>query len=80
MKSTPTKALAEAPNPGHFHHYVDEHRRRRQLILQPRLGFSDTEAMRQALQRLCRLSLPRVGTITVDSYTRTVISPDFSDR
>ncbi|WP_433125162.1 methylaspartate mutase [Micromonospora sp. CA-240977] len=40
------------------------------LVVQPRMGFSDTATMRAGLRAVAGLPLPTVGTLTVDSYTR----------
>jgi methylaspartate mutase epsilon subunit len=54
-----------------FSSFVAEHRRRRTLLVQPRLGFSDPAMMRRGLLAVAGAGVPAVGTVTLDSYTRT---------
>ncbi|NBH02658.1 methylaspartate mutase [Amycolatopsis sp. SID8362] len=54
-----------------FSAFVAEHRRRRTLVVQPRMGFSDPAAMRRGLRAVAGAGVPAVGTVTLDSYTRT---------
>ncbi len=58
-------------NHGWFHHFVERQRRAGQLIVQPRMGFSSPAKMRQGLEAVRNLAAPTIGTITLDSYTRT---------
>lgn len=39
-------------------------------VVQPRMGFSDPEAMRQGLTAVKAVGFPACGTLTLDSYTR----------
>ncbi len=41
------------------------------LIVQPRMGFCDFQQMRDGLNRVKQVDAPTVGTITIDSFTRT---------
>ena len=41
-----------------------------QLVVQPRMGFSDPDRMRHGLQRTKFAAACTVGTLTIDSYTR----------
>jgi methylaspartate mutase epsilon subunit len=54
-----------------FHEFIESQRSSDTLILQPRMGFSDFNAMRNGLVAIRSLSNYNViGTITLDSYTR----------
>ncbi|WP_143305924.1 methylaspartate mutase [Chitinophaga vietnamensis] len=55
----------------YFHQYVKEHARQQQLVVQPRMGFSDRSKMRFGLSEVKRLDAPTIGTITLDSFTRS---------
>ena len=61
----------EIPNPGYFHQFIEKQRRRQKLVVQPRMGFSDWRRMRHGLQAVKDHPAPTVGTITVDSFTRS---------
>ncbi|WP_092923238.1 methylaspartate mutase [Actinopolyspora alba] len=54
-----------------FGGYVDSAYRSGDLVVQPRMGFSAPETMRRGLIEVRRSGVPTVGTITLDSYTRT---------
>lgn len=54
-----------------FSSFVAEHRRSRTLLVQPRMGFSDPAMMRRGLHAVAGAGVPAVGTVTLDSYTRT---------
>jgi methylaspartate mutase epsilon subunit len=41
-----------------------------ELVVQPRMGFSDPTTMREGLDRVRAFNGPRVGTMTIDSFTR----------
>src|SRR5580693_361052 len=41
------------------------------LVVQPRMGFTDVDAMRRGLLATRAAAPATIGTITVDSYTRT---------
>lgn len=57
--------------PGAFGTFVASARRTSSLIVQPRMGFGSIEEMRRGLLATRRTSATTVGTITLDSYTRT---------
>ncbi|SFT84380.1 Glutamate mutase subunit E [Actinopolyspora lacussalsi subsp. righensis] len=57
--------------PSSFAGYVDSAYRSGSLIVQPRMGFGDPETMRRGLVEVRRSGVRAVGTITLDSYTRT---------
>jgi methylaspartate mutase epsilon subunit len=59
----------ETMPPGAFSQFVQRSKRDRRLVIQPRMGFSSTTAMREALHAV-RAESDCIGTITVDSYTR----------
>ncbi|MGO4293647.1 hypothetical protein [Chitinophaga sp. RAB17] len=54
-----------------FHNYVKENARNKRLVVQPRMGFSDKTKMRHGLQEVKQLDAPTIGTITLDSFTRS---------
>jgi methylaspartate mutase epsilon subunit len=54
-----------------FSSFVAEQRARGRLIVQPRMGFSDPGSMRRGLEAVRDAGVPAVGTVTLDSYTRT---------
>lgn len=58
-------------NRGYFHDYIERHRTQGALIIQPRMGFSAPAHMRAGLEAMRDCPGPRIGTITIDSYTRT---------
>jgi methylaspartate mutase epsilon subunit len=67
-------ATATGPSPAvgpSFHTFISDARRDRRLVVQPRMGFSDTGAMTAGLRATRAARATTVGTITVDSYTRT---------
>lgn len=55
----------------YFTDYVEEQRSNKRLILQPRMGFSDYTLMRKGLELVHDFLGARIGTITLDSYTRS---------
>src|SRR4051794_41959016 len=57
------------PIPG-FGQYVSRQAKAGQLVVQPRMGFSAAERMREGLQAVKRAAGSTAGTITPDSYTR----------
>jgi methylaspartate mutase epsilon subunit len=63
-------ASERTANPGFFHDYCERQRARGRLIVQPRMGFSSRAKMRRGLEAVRALPAPRIGTITLDSYTR----------
>jgi methylaspartate mutase epsilon subunit len=56
--------------PGTFAAFVAEAHRRGELVVQPRMGFSDPQEMRRGLLATRAARATSVGTITLDSYTR----------
>jgi methylaspartate mutase epsilon subunit len=60
-----------AQSPPYFHDFVTRCARQGQLVVQPRMGFSDAARMRQGLQAVAAAPVPSIGTITLDSFTRT---------
>lgn len=54
-----------------FGDFVAEAERDGQLVIQPRMGFGDLERMRHGLVRTKETDARTVGTLTLDSYTRT---------
>lgn len=54
-----------------FGDFVAEAERAGQLVVQPRMGFGDLERMRHGLVRTKQANARTVGTLTLDSYTRT---------
>lgn len=50
--------------------YVASHKAAGRLVVQPRMGFSAVEKMREGLQAVKNAAPSTVGTITLDSYTR----------
>jgi methylaspartate mutase epsilon subunit len=54
-----------------FGKYVNKMTESGNLVLQPRMGVISPEKMRQGLLQVKRAKAATVGTITVDSYTRT---------
>lgn len=62
------------PTPEHgagFGEFVRAASARGELVVQPRMGFGDPELMRRGLLATKRASAVTVGTITLDSFTRT---------
>ena len=53
-----------------FNHYVTDCSKKGKLVVQPRMGFSDYNLMREGLMRVMNANACTVGTITLDSYTR----------
>jgi methylaspartate mutase epsilon subunit len=53
-----------------FGSYVASHKAAGRLVVQPRMGFSDMERMREGLLAVKHAAPSTVGTITLDSYTR----------
>ncbi|SET96773.1 hypothetical protein [Hymenobacter actinosclerus] len=58
-------------SPAYFHEFVTRCARQGKLVVQPRMGFSDAARMRQGLQAVAHAPVPSIGTITLDSFTRT---------
>ena len=55
---------------GHFQRFIEQARQRRELVVQPRMGFGSLAAMRAGLDAVAGLPCATIGTITLDSYTR----------
>ncbi len=55
---------------GHFQRFIEQARQRRELVVQPRMGFGGLAAMRAGLDAVAGLPCATIGTITLDSYTR----------
>ena len=51
-------------------HYVGVHGAAGRLVVQPRMGLADPEAMAAGIAAVAGLDCPTVGTVTLDSYTR----------
>ncbi|HEV2636487.1 MAG TPA: methylaspartate mutase [Actinocrinis sp.] len=62
--STPTTSTQS------FAAFVNAARGRGEIVVQPRMGFSDPEQMRDGLLATRRARAVSVGTLTLDSYTR----------
>jgi methylaspartate mutase epsilon subunit len=58
-------------NPGYFHLFMERQRAERDLVVQPRMGFGSREKMRRGLEAVKDVAAPTIGTITLDSFTRT---------
>ncbi len=54
-----------------FTEYIKSNSKKNNLILQPRMGVSNPIKMRKGLSLVKQCHSPTIGTITVDSYTRT---------
>src|SRR5690242_6745021 len=50
--------------------YVGVHGAAGRLVVQPRMGMADPEAMAAGIAAVAGLGCPTVATITIDSYTR----------
>lgn len=55
----------------YFHEFIKQQAGEGRLVVQPRMGFSDIARMRTGLEAVKRSGTPAVGTITLDSFTRT---------
>ncbi|MEU6199611.1 methylaspartate mutase [Streptomyces sp. NPDC047061] len=64
-----TAGPASPPVP--FGRFVTQAQARGRLVVQPRMGMSRTDRMRDGLRATRGAAATTVGTITVDSYTRT---------
>ncbi len=53
-----------------FQQFIDEAILSDKLIVQPRMGFSCKESMKNGLIATKNLNIPAIGTITIDSFTR----------
>jgi methylaspartate mutase epsilon subunit len=62
---------AAAWNPGFFHLFIEAQGKKQSLVLQPRMGFSGFAQMRAGLEAVYAIEATTIGTITLDSYTRT---------
>ncbi|MDZ4679092.1 MAG: hypothetical protein SH848_05105 [Saprospiraceae bacterium] len=56
-------------NISYFHEFVNA--TKDTLIVQPRMGFSAFSTMREGLERVKNVAAATIGTITLDSFTRT---------
>lgn len=56
---------------GTFHAFMRDARRSGALVVQPRMGFSDPRLMRAGLTATRDAEATTVGTLTIDSFTRT---------
>lgn len=68
------EVISEKPGdirPGGFTSYMREMKRQGYRVAQPRMGFGDPVAMHDGLAAVKALPFPKVGTITIDSLTRT---------
>jgi methylaspartate mutase epsilon subunit len=70
VKAGPGAAGRDAPA-GSFGRFVADVAAAGDLVVQPRMGFAWPEAMRAGLARTRALDAATIGTITLDSYTRT---------
>jgi glutamate mutase epsilon subunit len=50
--------------------YVGVHSAASRLVVQPRMGMADPEAMAAGIAAVAELDCPTVATVTIDSYTR----------
>ena len=50
--------------------YVSAHGTAGRLVVQPRMGMADPEAMAAGIAAVAGLDCPTVATVTIDSYTR----------
>lgn len=55
---------------GGFSAYVQEAKRQGRLVVQPRMGFAQVAQMREGLAAVQAAAEPRIGTVTIDAYTR----------
>ncbi|SFW87155.1 hypothetical protein [Chitinophaga sancti] len=55
----------------YFHNFVKAKFAQQRLVVQPRMGFSDRERMRNGLLAVKGVQAPTIGTITLDSFTRS---------
>ena len=51
-------------------HYVGVQGAAGRLVVQPRMGMADPEAMAAGIAAVAGLECPTVATVTIDSYTR----------
>ena len=70
MTRSASPAGIRAPRPRSFGGFVAERAAAGQLVVQPRMGFSDPALMRRGLERTKYAAATTVGTLTLDSYTR----------
>ncbi|MEV7237439.1 methylaspartate mutase [Streptomyces sp. NPDC051020] len=66
----PLRRTAEGARPVDFGAFVRARRRSGELVVQPRMGFSDPGMMRAGLAATRAANAATVGTLTLDSYTR----------
>ena len=53
-----------------FSAYIGEAKRQGRLVVQPRMGFAQSGQMREGLAGVRCAAGPRIGTVTIDAYTR----------
>ncbi len=53
-----------------FQRFIKRHKKQGNLIVQPRMGFSQQRSMSLGLRKVEQLGIPVIGTITLDSFTR----------
>jgi methylaspartate mutase epsilon subunit len=53
-----------------FQRFIKKHKEEGNLIVQPRMGYSEKDAMLLGLSKVKELGIPVIGTITIDSFTR----------
>ena len=68
--SPATFSVSAGTNPGWFTRFMADQKRRKSLVVQPRMGFGSTEQMRRGLLAVQQADATTIGTITLDSYTR----------
>ncbi|WP_393060628.1 methylaspartate mutase [Streptomyces sp. LN549] len=66
----PLRRTAEGARPVDFGAFVRARSRAGDLVVQPRMGFSDPATMRAGLAATRAADATTVGTVTLDSYTR----------
>ncbi|WP_406092355.1 methylaspartate mutase [Streptomyces sp. NBC_01013] len=66
----PLRRTAEGARPVDFGAFVRARSRAGDLVVQPRMGFSDPATMRAGLAATRAADAATVGTVTLDSYTR----------
>ena len=57
-------------NNSFYQQFISRNIREDNLIVQPRMGFSQKELMSDGLMAVKSLNIPVIGTITIDSFTR----------
>jgi len=67
---TGLSSIASMENRGWFTYFMQKQRQRKQLVVQPRMGFGTLKQMRRGLLAVQMSHATVAGTITLDSYTR----------